>query len=81
MLVGGMPQAMNEYLEKNDFAQVDIVKRDILDLYRNDFHKFDSTGKASMLFNNIPSQLTGNASRYKISTAVQMGIMEKFQRP
>ena len=35
MLVGGMPQAVNEYLETNNFRKVDEVKRDILQLYED----------------------------------------------
>lgn len=65
MLVGGMPQAVNEYLDTNNLSLVDKVKREIIDLYLDDFLKIDPTGKASALFKAIPSQLTGNASRYK----------------
>lgn len=44
MLVGGMPQAVNEYIQTNNFRKVDLVKRDILKLYDDDFRKIDSTG-------------------------------------
>ncbi|MCR5625314.1 MAG: AAA family ATPase [Lachnospiraceae bacterium] len=67
MLVGGMPQAVDSYLESNDFSKVDDIKRDILTLYEDDFRKIDSTGKLSMLFDAIPAQLMGNASRYQVS--------------
>ncbi len=70
MLTGGMPQAVAEYLEQNDFSRVDRVKREILQLYEEDFHKFDPSGKASVMFDQIPAQLTGNASRYRISSAI-----------
>ena len=67
MLIGGMPQAINEYLETNNFKNVDLVKRDILSLYEDDFRKIDSTGKISLLFDSIPAQLNKNASRYQVS--------------
>ena len=70
MLVGGMPQAVESYLKTNDFRKVDDVKRDILTLYEDDFRKIDPTGKISMLFDAIPSQLMSNASRYKISSVL-----------
>lgn len=70
MLVGGMPQSVNEYLSKNNLQEVDRIKRDIIDLYDGDFMKIDPTGRASMIFKNIPSQLTGNASRYLVETAI-----------
>jgi len=39
MLVGGMPQAVSEYLNTNDLSKVDLVKRDIIQLYLDDFQK------------------------------------------
>lgn len=45
MLVGGMPQAVNEYLETNNLQKVDIVKRRILNLYADDLHKLDSSDR------------------------------------
>lgn len=71
MLVGGMPQAVSEYIETNNFRKVDLVKRDILTLYEEDFRKFDPSGRASMLFDAIPAQLAKNASRYQASGVLQ----------
>lgn len=64
MLVGGMPQAVNVYLQANDLAKVDEMKRNIINLYEADFYKIDPTGNASKLFHAIPGELTRNASRY-----------------
>ena len=68
MLIGGMPQAVNEYIQTNNFRMVDMIKRDILTLYEDDFKKIDSTGKLSLLFDSIPAQLNTNASRYQVSS-------------
>ncbi|MBR6337602.1 MAG: ATP-binding protein [Ruminococcus sp.] len=70
MLVGGMPQAINEYITTNNFKMVDAVKRDILRLYEEDFMKIDPTGRASLLFDSIPAQLNTNASRYQVSSVL-----------
>ncbi|MCR4743788.1 MAG: AAA family ATPase [Lachnospiraceae bacterium] len=70
MLVGGMPQAVESYISTNDFRKVDDVKRDILSLYEDDFRKIDPTGKISALFDAIPAQLMGNASRYRVSSVL-----------
>ncbi len=37
MLVGGMPQAVDTYLETNNLSKVDAVKREIIELYADDF--------------------------------------------
>ena len=68
MLVGGMPQAVNEYIDTNNFSKVDIVKRNILELYEDDFRKLDPSGSLTALFDAIPAQLSKNASRYRASS-------------
>ncbi len=70
MLVGGMPQAVNEYIYTNNFSKVDKIKRSILELYQDDFRKIDSTGRASLMFSAIPSELAKNTSRYQISSVI-----------
>ncbi len=70
MLVGGMPQAVSKYIKTNNLGAVDLVKRDIVLLYEEDFWKLDDTGRATALFDAIPAQLSKNASRYQISVAI-----------
>ena len=70
MLVGGMPQAVNEYIDTNNLAKVDAVKRRIIKLYSDDFMKIDPSGKLSKLFMSIPAQLSKNTSRYYASSVV-----------
>lgn len=65
MLVGGMPQAVNEYLDYNNLSMVDAAKRDIIRLYQEDFRKLDPTGRLGRLFMQIPAQLSSNSGRYK----------------
>lgn len=64
MLIGGMPQAVEAYLEHNNLQVVDEVKREIVDLYEEDFTKIDGTGLAGDIYDAIPASLSGNASRY-----------------
>lgn len=70
MLVGGMPMAVESYLETNDLKKVDYVKRGILKLYQDDFFKLDETGRIADLFKNIPAQLNKNARRYQVSSVL-----------
>ena len=70
MLVGGMPQAVNEYIDTNNLAKVDAVKRRIIKLYSDDFLKIDATGKLSRLFMAIPSQLSKKSTRYYTNAVV-----------
>lgn len=79
MLVGGMPQAVNEYLETNNLSAVDAVKREIIELYADDFRKIDPTGKATRMFYAVPGQLSKNASRYQISSVIEQGKQDRVE--
>jgi len=70
MLVGGMPQAVDAYISTNNLSIVDQVKRNILELYEEDFRKIDPSGRAGMLFSAIPAELNKNASRYQVSSVI-----------
>ena len=70
MLVGGMPQAVNEYLNTNNMSRVDNEKRKIINLYLEDFGKIDPSGRASRLYRAIPSELSKNASRYQVGSVL-----------
>jgi hypothetical protein len=69
MAVGGMPQAVEAYVEGRTYAQIDAVKRDILDLYEEDLRKYDSDNreKASVIFKTLPEQLENKNSHFKFS--------------
>ena len=71
MLVGGMPQSVAAYLVRNDFMAVDEVKRNILELYVDDFRKIDPSGRASDIFKAIPSELSRNTAGYKVGSVVE----------
>ena len=45
MIVGGMPQAVAEYVQSKDFNKVDAVKRRILRLYQNDIKKYAGSAR------------------------------------
>lgn len=79
MLVGGMPQAINEYLDTNNLSAVDKVKREIIELYADDFRKIDPTGKATRMFYAVPGQLNKNASRYQISSVIEQGKQDRVE--
>ncbi len=68
MVVGGMPQAVLEYLNTKDFDKVDHIKRNILKLYRNDICQYagDDAPKVTMIYDSVPSQLQRHEKRFRI---------------
>lgn len=68
LIVGGMPQAVEEYVQTKDFTSVDYVKRNILTLYRNDIYQYagDSASKVVRIWDTVPSQLQRHEKRFRI---------------
>ena len=70
MAVGGMPQAVEAYIEGKNFSEIDMVKRQIISLYEEDFKMIDSSGRISALYHSIPAQLAKDLRKYRITTAI-----------
>ncbi len=69
MLVGGMPQAVCEFVRSGDLEQVDRIKRRIVNLYREDVSKFAKGYEARVfaIFDQIPSQLSKREKKFKLA--------------
>lgn len=71
MAVGGMPQAVEAYVEGKNFTVIDRIKREIITLYEEDFNKIDPSGRISSMYHSIPAQLSKDGKRYLISKATE----------
>ncbi len=69
LIVGGMPQAVDEYIRTNSFKSVDSIKRNILELYRADIskHAHGYERKVESIFDNIPSQLSKHEKKFTLA--------------
>ena len=70
MAVGGMPQAVEAYVSGKNFSEIDMIKRQIISLYEEDFKKIDDSGRISALYHSIPAQLAKDTRKYRITTAI-----------
>lgn len=70
LIIGGMPQAVSEYVENRDFDRVDRVKRDILELYRADIvkHAAGYEMKVAQIFDELPAQLQKKDRKFRLSS-------------
>lgn len=68
-IVGGMPQAVQKYIDSHSFEDVDRVKRQILNLYRNSIMQYAGSysAKVTSIFDEIPSQLQKHEKKFKLS--------------
>ena len=70
MIVGGMPQVVSSYMETRDFDIADSIKRDILNLYRDDIRKYAGryAQKVTSIFDEIPSALNSHERKFRLSS-------------
>lgn len=81
LIVGGMPQAVDEYIRSHDFDRVDQVKRDILTLYRADIakHAEGYEIKVESIFDEIPAQLQKHEKKFKLSSLKKEARFREYE--
>jgi predicted AAA+ superfamily ATPase len=81
LIVGGMPQAVETYVDTHDFPRVDRVKRDILTLYRQDIvkHAKGYKTKVEQIFDDIPSQLKNQDRKFRLSSLKKASRMRDYE--
>ena len=81
MIIGGMPQAVQEYVRTRDFDKVDRIKRDILTLYRADIikHAEGYEMKVESIFDEIPAQLQKHEKRFKLSSLKKEARFREYE--
>ncbi len=81
MLIGGMPQVVDTYIQEKNFKKADKIKRNILTLYRNDIAKFAANlqNKVLAIFDEIPGQLSKKEKKYTLATLSQHARMREYE--
>ena len=69
LIIGGMPQAILEFLDTKSFEDVDRVKRQILNLYYNCIDNYAGvyTAKVRAIYEAIPGQLQLHEHKFQLS--------------
>lgn len=70
-IVGGMPEAVNVWVNEKNIELVNKVQGNILKAYENDFSKHTSnseSNKISLIWNSIPSQLAKENKKFLYQT-------------
>lgn len=69
MIVGGMPQAVQSFVDSKDFDKVDQMKRSVLQVYVNDISKYAAgvEHKVKCIFEQIPAQLQRHEKKFRLS--------------
>lgn len=70
LVVGGMPDAVREYIESGDISKVTLIQQNIKELYKLDFTKYEAEDKKLMIisiYETMPSQLLKQNRRFNYS--------------
>ena len=67
LLVGGMPDVVNEYIETHNIAKVREIQNSIIDLYKEDAAQYESSADKKLyirrIYDMIPSQMENKKKR------------------
>jgi uncharacterized protein len=82
ILIGGMPDVVQEYIQNKDLAKVFLKQQAIVDLYRNDIQQYQSTQdnkiKTLKCFDSIPKQFSKDNHRFMFKWVEEKKDMRYF---
>jgi predicted AAA+ superfamily ATPase len=83
MIVGGMPMAVKEYASSKDFSKVERIKRQIIELYREDIGRLAKANKrkTSALYGAIPAELSKHDKVFNLSDIDKNGKFSNYEDP
>lgn len=80
--VGGMPEAVQSFVEEKDFNEVRDIQRRILEAYEQDFSKHAPAGmvpRIRMVWNSIPSQLAKENKKFIYGLMREGGRAKEYE--
>ncbi len=82
LVVGGMPQAVAEFIKTQNVASVHDIQQDIIRLYRYDISKYASKNmrlSIKEIYDQMPSQLDSQSKRFNFSSIAPRGTYERYK--
>ena len=83
LYLGGMPEALQDYLNNRDINSVRKIQNEILEAYKRDFSKYTVKSQAiktSELWNSIPYQLAKENKKFKYSDVQKKARSSTFEQ-
>lgn len=83
ILVGGMPQAVCEYIKTKDFGRVDFIKQSIINLYENDIDTQEEENPVYVknVFAHIPAELSKHDKQFVLSHIDNRARKREYEEP
>ena len=83
LVVGGMPEAVQKYVDSRDFTFVNAVQSSILTTYRADISNYAGRQQVIVkrIFDAIPSQLAKENKRFILASLEKGASLKKYEDP
>ncbi len=81
LVIGGMPAAVNKYMESNNLQEVTAVQQDIICLYKRDIAQYDPENKLYIedIFDLIPPELNAKNKRFIMKSLNESARFERYR--
>ena len=81
IMVGGMPDVVQEFVNSSDMARVISKQKDILQAYRLDIVKYAGQNKARVrdIFDRIPAQLAEKNRRFSLASIAKSARFSRYE--
>lgn len=81
LVVGGMPAAVQEYVDTNDLARVADTQRAIIATYHRDISQYDKRNSLRIrdVYDRLPSELASENKRFAIGSVVPGSHFERVE--
>ena len=81
MIIGGMPAAVQEFVNSKDMGKIAEIQSAILKLYRKDIIRYARGDKAKIthIFDTIPAELNAKNKRFKLADLSKSARMERYE--
>lgn len=81
LVVGGMPAAVQAYIDTNDLNVVEEKQKEIIDLYKWDISQYDPNKKLEIneIFNLIPSELDAKNKRFILKNLNEHARFSRYE--
>ena len=81
LVVGGMPAAVDKYVESNNMQEVMKIQQEIIQMYKRDIAQYDPANKLSIeeIFNLIPPELNAKNKRFILKRLNENAKFDRYQ--
>ena len=81
LIVGGMPEAVQEYLNTNDLSAVQLIQKNIIEMYKYDISKYELENKLHLtdVLESIPAELNSKNKRFILKDLKEKARFSKYE--